>query len=186
VKKAISVFYFVTIAVCLQAQNLIWDLKFLKGRERESVQVSRTIQMETGQPIQFTITPGSSCYCYVILYDSDHKIEVYHNKLLNEEATFGPWPLNGSGTEIFYVIMSLERQSNLEDLIAAYNNNRSSDQYANNLLTEVVNLQNKASALGDAGSSFIPGGGSFRGASEEYVTHFSDKGLYVRPITIRH
>jgi len=191
VKKIISLFFFVAIAVCLQAQNLTWDLKFLKGRERESVRdISRIIQMETGQPFLFSITPGSNCYCYVILYDSERKITVYHNKFLSEERTFGPWPLGDPpGTETFYVIMSVEKQTRLENLIETYetnNNKPSSQQYADNLLTEVVNLQKKVSELGKAGSPFISGGGGFRGDFEEYVTPFSNTNLYVQPISIRH
>ena len=79
-KKAITLFFFVAIAVCLQAQDLDWNLNFQKGRNMESVRdLSRIIQMDTGQPFQFTIAPGSSCYCYVILRDSDQKINVFPN-----------------------------------------------------------------------------------------------------------
>jgi hypothetical protein len=193
-KKVIALFFFVAMAVCLQAQDLTWDLKFLKGRERESVQVSRIIQMDTGEPFQFIITPGSNCYCYVILRDSNQKIDVRCNEFLTKEKTFGPWPLSGSGTEIFYVIMSLEGQSNLENLIVAYKNNPSSQQNADNLYKEVVRLQNLASVPGVSGSPIEPSGGvviqggstGARGGDKEYINHFDGKNLYVRPISIRH
>jgi hypothetical protein len=191
-KKAITLFFFVAIAVCLQAQDLTWDLKFLKGRERESVSVSRTIQMETGEPFQFTITPGSNCYCYVILYDSNRKIDVKHSEFLTKEVAFGPWPLSGSGTDIFYVIMSLKSQTNLESFIEAFKNNPSSQQNADKLYTEVVRLQNEATGIGGQGGStiggggvFIAGGGTSRGDTE-FINRFAGENLYVRPISIRH
>jgi hypothetical protein len=182
VKKVISVFFFVIVTVCLQAQNLTWNLKFLKGAE--SVSVSRIIQMETGQPFQFTITPDLNSYCYVILYDSDRKIEVYHSKQLNNSVIFGPWSLGGTpGTDIFYVIMSLERQDRLESLIETYNRSRSA-QNTENLHKEIINLQNKVSEPGEPPGIFIAGGGTTRG--DEYINHFTGKNLYVRPINLRH
>jgi hypothetical protein len=190
VKKAIFVFFFVTIAVCLYGQNLTWDLKFLKGSERESVGVSRVIQMETGQPFSFTIKPAANSYCYVILYDSERDITVYDNKHknpLNDEITFGPWPLSEpSGTETFYVIMSMERQTKLENLIAALKNNPKSQQAADNLYTEVLDLHNKAKERGEGGATPVLMGGGLRGGNDEYGWRYSDKGLYVEPIRIRH
>jgi hypothetical protein len=187
VKKIISVFFFVTITVCLQAQNLTWDLKFLKGMNRESVEVDETIQMGTGQPFWITIAPGSNCYCYVIFYDSQRKIKVYdsHSTPLNKEVTYGPLSPGGPpGTETFYVIMSLERQNKLENLIEAYKKN-SSVQNTGNLHEEVVSLQREINRLGKPPSSFIPVGGTARG-DPEYGTRFSDRNMYVSQIRISH
>jgi len=189
-KKAIALFFFVAIAVCLQAQDLTWNLNFQRGRDMESVRdLSRLIQMDTGQPFLFTVAPGSNCYCYVILRDSVQKIDVKCNEFLTKEKTFGPWPLSGSGTETFYIIMSLEKQTKLESYIKAYEENKnkpSADEHANNLYMEILELQKNASEEGKPGPPYIPGGGGFRGDSEEYWTPYSGGSLYVNPIRIRH
>ena len=105
----------------------------------------------------------------------------------SEELLFGPFRLTEpAGTETIYIIMSQERQVNLEALILHFNNNPDSRQHANNLYREVVNLQNSVSRLGEPASSYIPSGGTSRGNTQQYATRFSGNNLYVRAITIRH
>ena len=188
-KKFVVLFVFITTAVCLQAQTLTWDIKFLKGRERESVPINRQISMNTGQVFLLSISPASDCFCYVVCHDSDRQIAVLYDGQLKggNEKTLGPIEITfPSGTETLYVIISQTRQTKLEGLIQAYKNNLSSRQQANNLYDEVKNLQKTASGLGEPANSFIPGGGTTRGNTQENVTRFSGKNMYVRAITIRH
>jgi len=187
-KRAITAFLFLLFSVCLHAQNLSWDIKFLKGRNQEPIPVSQIIRMETNDTFSFSITPSAVSFCYIIFYDSQRKVYVFHNEPLaaNTEKFFGPLELQPpSGTETIYIIMSLERQSNLERRIRAYNNQDSAAN-ANNLYREVVNLQNRVSRLGEPASSYIPSGGTARSAAQQYVTRFSGSRLYVRAISIRH
>jgi len=188
--KKISVgLFLIFITTCLQAQNLSWDIKFLQGRNRESVPIARPVRMETGENFLLSIKPAIGCYCYVVCYDSEQRIFVLENKFIEGgiEIRLGPIDITDpSGNETLFVIMSLERQTRLESLIKTYNSNPNSQQNANNLYREVVNLQNSASGLGEPASSFIPGGGTSRSGTEEYVTRFSEKNMYVRPIIIRH
>jgi len=189
-KKIAAVLIFVFSAICLQAQDLSWNIMFLKGRGRESVSISQIIRMETGEVFQIAITPDSNAFCYVMAYDSGRNIYTLHNApltagneiLINQLQLTPP-----SGTETIYVIMSLERLTRLESLIQAHQANPNSRQHTDSLRREIVSLQNTASRLGEPISSFIPGGGTARGSSTiEHVNRFSGVGLYVRTITIRH
>jgi hypothetical protein len=186
-KKLTICVVFIFTAVCLQAQGFSWDIKFLQGKNQESVSIARTIRMETGENFLITIKPDSTCYCYVVCYDSERQIFVFKNELITggSEIYLGTEITDPPGTETLYVIMSLEKQTKLESTIQTFNNS-ASQQNANNLYKEVVNLQNAASALGEPAPVFIPSGGTTRGSSEEYTNRFSGKNLYVRPISIRH
>jgi len=192
--KKITAFLIVLFSAFLRlhAQSLTWDIKFLKGNPQESVPISRQIRMETGETLLLTIKPETDCFCYIVFYDSERQISVLRNAPIQSgvEVRIGPFELEEpSGVETFYVIMSLERQSNLESLIQAFNVNSNSRQNANNLYNEVANLQKTASNLGEPASSFVASGGTTRGMTEETIqqaTRFSGKAMYVRAITIRH
>jgi len=193
-KKIAVMFVFFTAGFCLYAQTFTWDVKFLKGKEKESLPISRQIRMETGEVFLITVMPETDCFCYVVFYDSSREITVIRNAPLigGIEIDIGSFQLEDpSGTETFYVIMSLERQKKLESLIQAFNGSPNSRQNANNLYNEVVNLQKAASNLGEPASSFIASGGTTRGGladavQQAQVTRFSGKAVYVRAITIRH
>jgi len=180
-------------AVCFyqqaHAQSLTWDIKFLRGNERESVSILRTIRMENEETFLITIKPDSNCYCYVILEDTSRDISVIHDRPLSKgmEVNIGPYEiLDPAGKDTFFVIMSLEREQRLEGLIKAYNDNPRIAQNSENLRKEIARLQDVVSALGQPVSSFIPGGGTSRGSTQEYVTRFEKKNMYVNPIIIQH
>jgi len=188
-KKIAVMFVLFTAGFCLYAQAFAWDIKFLKGKEQESVPISRQIRMETGETFLITVKPEADCFCYVVFSDSERQISVLHDTPIagGIEINIGPFKLEDpSGTETFYVIMSLERQKNLENLIQTFNSNANSRQNANNLYREVINLQTATSNLGEPASAFIASGGTTRSGSEIYTTRFTDKAMYVRAITIRH
>jgi len=188
-KKTMIITFFLFTAILLYAQTLSWDITFLRGRNRESIPISRTIHMETGQSFQIFITPAVNSFCYVVVYDSSRQIFVLYDQSIRagNEITLGPLRLEEpSGTETLYVIMSLERQTSLENLIRSHRSNPQSRQNADNLRREIVRLQNTASALGEPASVFIPSGGTTRGSTQEHVTRFSGQSLYVRTIAVRH
>jgi len=192
-KKIAAMIVFFTVGFCLHAQTLTWDIEFLKVRTQESLLISEQIRMETGEPFLITVKPESDCFCYVVLYDSSRKITVLKDAPLmgGIEINIGPFELKApSGTETFYVIMSLERQKKLENLIQTFNRNNSS-QNAINLHSEVANLQKAASDLGEPHTEIIMGSASTRADSSDTVqqtqfTRFSEKAIYVRAITIQH
>ena len=188
-KKTIAITCFIFAAVCLQAQTLSWDIKFLKGKPRESVSISQIIKMETGEDFLLTITPALDCFCYMVLYDSERQISVLYNEPMKaeNEIMFGPFKVEApSGTDTLYVIMSMSKQTKLESLIQYHKENPDSRQHSNNLYREVVNLQNTASGLGESAGVFIASGGTSRGSTQVYVNRFSEKNMYVKTITIRH
>jgi hypothetical protein len=188
-KKTAAIFVFFTTGFCLYAQAFAWDIKFLRGKEQESVPISRQIRMETGETFLITIKPEADCFCYVVFYNSERQISVLRDAPITGgiEINLGPFKLEDpAGTETFYVIMSLERQKNLESLIQTFNNGANSRQNANNLYREVINLQTAVSDLGEPVSAFIASGGTTRSGTEIYATRFTDKAMYVKAITIRH
>jgi len=187
-KKAAVLFLLATAGVCLHAQTLSWDIKFLKGSDKVSVPVSQIIRMEDGEDFLLTITPAADCFGYIVYYDSNREVSVLYNAPIKQgsDVYLGPFEVEDPpGTETLYVIISLDRQTKLENLIQAFNRNQSR-QNANNLYREVVSLQNAASGLGEPASVFIASGGTARGDSKEYATRFSEKKMYVRAISIRH
>ena len=191
-KKASAVLFFVIFCFNIQAQDLAWDINFEKvnGRELESLPVSQIIRLVTGDIIQFSVMPASNAWCYVLFYDSQRQISILHDQQLSasQNRIFGPFELTEpAGTETIYVIIGLEKQTNLERLIREFNNNPGSRTSANNLYREIIGMQSSVSKLGEPASSYIPSGGTTRGtALKQNVTRFTGRDLYVRAITIRH
>jgi len=190
-KKILFTAVLFAVGICLYAQGLSWDIKFLKGRGQESVPISQIIRMETGEEFRFSILPNANAFCYIVYYGSQREVIVLHDQqlILNTEVSFGPFKLSEpSGTETIYVILSTERQANIESLARTLKLNPDSRQHGNNLYREVVNLQNSVSRLGEPASTYIPSGGTARSAAntQQHVTRFSGSNLYVRAITIRH
>ena len=187
-RKFIAVWVFLAAGLCLEAQTLSWDIRFIKGEEMESIPISQIIRLGTGTAFRIEIVPASPCYCYVVSYDMQRRISVVFNDQLEngEEIKLGPFKIvDPPGFETLYVVMSLARQTKLETLIQNLNNDPGSWQNADNLRREVTSLQNDASRLGEPASAFIASGGTSRG-NDGYVTRFSEKNMYVRSIVIRH
>jgi len=187
-RKIIAVCLFIFTVVYLQAETLSWDIRFLRGRARESVPISQIIRMETGEEFSISITPASDCFAYILSYDSSRQIFVIHDGSTRggQEIFFEFILQEPSGTETLFVIMSRTRETELERLIQSNKSNPGSRQHSNNLYREISRLQNAASSLGEPPSVFIPTGGTTRSSAQQYSTRFTDKNLYVRPITIRH
>ena len=177
-------------------KSLDWQVQFIRERNRESMPISRSIMMETGERFRLIIKADNDCYCYVLVYDSEQNIYVWYNQAVKSGSGINLEPLKlsePSGMETIYIVISFSRQGELERLITLYNNSPSR-QNTENLYREIVRLQNAASDLGEPASAIVTSGGSFRDAvapnspddEKEWATKFSGKDLYVRAIGIRH
>jgi hypothetical protein len=169
-----------------QGQNLTWDIQM----QREGIwqAVSPTVRVEVGQSFRVAITPFSDCFCYVLSQDAEQKITVLHDQPVRDHDEIFIEALkadNMQGGQTLYVIMSLVRQARLEGFIGAYTKTTNS-RNANNLLGEIANLQDSVSKLGEPRSDIIQSGGATRGqtSSQENLTRFSEKNMYVRTIRI--
>jgi hypothetical protein len=185
-KKLVVVYLFLFTVVCLQAQTLSWSIGFFRVKTPETLQINRPIRLETGEEALITITPITDCFAYILLYDIEENFVVGHNGSLKggEEKSLGIKIDGPPGTERLYVIMSLSRQTRLESLIQAYNNN-GNNQNIINLRNEIASLQEQVSLLGEPAIKFEATGATMRGQTDE-STFFSDKDTYVRTITISH
>ena len=187
-KKIAAALILVFTGFYLQAQTLTWDIEFRKIKTQETLEINRTIRMETGDEIRVTVTPANDCFAYILLYlDAEQKYAVGHNGTMKggEGKALGIRLEDPPGTERLYVIMSLTRQARLESFIQVYNNTPNI-QNRNNLLGEITSLQDTVSRLGERPGVIVPSGGTMRGGGEEIATRFSEKDLYVRAIAIRH
>jgi len=195
-KKILLICLFISIGVfqayAQNAQSLTWDLQLQKGKEWEAIPKNQIITAESGQNFTFFITPESNCFCYVISQNSDRKVFILYDQPVKGDMEVKVEPLktdNSPGAKTLYVIMSLEKQSKLEEAIKNYKNDPNSQKNANNLQGEIAKLQDTASSLGEPSSALITSGGTTRKIAgvtlEEYITRFSEKKIYVRTITIR-
>ena len=191
-KKICILYLYASIGLFQAAaqQNLIWDIQLLKGSNHEVVPYSQTITTESGQGLYVVINPASDCFCYVISQNSERKMVILYDQAVKggNEISLNPLQADNSpGTVTLYIIMSLARQTKLEDFIKNYKSSPSSQRYANNLHGEIARLQDTVSGLGEPASVIIASGGTTRGqnSTQEYVTRFSERNIYVRAITIR-
>jgi hypothetical protein len=171
-----------------KANDLTWDIQFQKGRDFEPVPKTQIISVENGQNLSMFISPASDCYCYIISQNSARKIFILHDQPVKGDMEISVDPLcvdNTPGQKTVYVIMSLTKQAKLEESIKNYKSDTSSQKFANSLQAEIAKLQDSVSVLGEPSSALVASGGTTRGMTEEYVTRYSKKDIYVRAITIR-
>ena len=187
---------FLPLNLFSQTNSLDWQLQFLREKNNVSMEINRTIRMETGESFKLILKADEACYCYVIVYDSDQEFYIWYNQPLKKDTGTHLFPLHlvePSGVETIYVIISNSRQPELERLINLFGINPSR-QNTTNLYSEIIRLQNSASALGEPAAVIIPSGGSTRGldSAEEFegekgfATKFTGRNLYVRAIGVRH
>jgi hypothetical protein len=189
-KKGFLLCLFIGITV-LQAQtqnmqDLTWDIQLLKGRELEPLPKTRSITVEKGQNLYIIISPASDCFCYIISQNSERKLFIQHDQPVKGKTKIRVNPLqadNSPGVKTLYVIMSLEKQTKLEDIIKDYKSDLNSQRYASNVHGEIAKLQDTMSDLRESAREIIVSVGTTRG-DEEYVTRFSGESIYVRTITI--
>jgi len=167
-------------------QTFTWDLQLL--RENEAIPEFQTILLDTKQSLHLIITPVSDSYCYILIQNSERRIFLLYDQLINGGKDLYIDLLetdNTPGNKTLYIIMSKTKQTRLEDLIISFKDNPASQRYASNLHGEIARLQDRVSGLGEPSSIIIPTGGTTRGTTQMYMTRFSEKDLYVRAISIR-
>jgi phage-related protein len=188
VKKFAILFFLIAATFCLQAQTLSWDLIFEKGKleNLESVSFSDGYdqRMKTGEYYKVTVTPDPPCYCYIFFRDAEEGITVLKEEYIKSKTSLRAYPLTEpAGRETLYIIMSLERQTGIENMIRALTSDPISEK---NLYNEILSLQNKISPLGEPVSTFITSAGTERGGNSTNINRYSNKSVYVRAISIRH
>jgi hypothetical protein len=188
-KKFAILFFLIAATYCLQAQTLNWDLIFEKGKpgnfESVSFKDGYNLRMETGEYYKVTVTPDPPCYCYIFFRDAEEGITVLKEGFIKSVTSLSAFQLTEpAGRETLYIIMSLERQTSIENMIRALTNNPNSER---NLYNEIISLQSKVSTLGEPVSAFITSAGTERGSdSPASVNRYSNNSVYVRAISIRH
>ena len=169
-------------------KSLTWDIQLMLGREREPLPKSQSITIEDEQNLNVIVSPASDCFCYIISQNSERKLFILYDQPVKGNMKIRVNPLqadNSPGVKTMYVIVSLEKQTKLEDAIKNFKSDSGSQRNANNVQGEIAKLQDTASGLGEPVSALITSGGTTRGAAQELTTRFSEKSLYVRTITIR-
>ena len=189
-KRIAAVFLLIFAGVCLEAQTLTWDIKFVKVATWETILIDEIINMKNGELFTLSFTPASDCFAYILVYDSERNISVEYNGPMKggKEEYLEHYQIEGaSGTDTFYVVMSLTPQKTLEDLIRAFIIDQSR-RNGNAIYSEVVSLQKQASDSGKPPSAIIATAATNRGnpGTMEYATRFYSKNEYVTTIFIRH
>lgn len=190
-KKILAVFLVIAAAGGLFPQDagFEWTLALTAPEKEAPVSVAAPIQMEAGDVFSLYISPRAGCYCYVVAQDSQRTAAVLHSGRLSagEELGLGPMRLvPPSGSEFFFVIMSLTEQKELQNKIKTFQRN-GSPQNGRELLNQVLALRREVSALRENPEQPVLMGGTFRGErlSPEGLK-FSGAGAYVKTITINH
>jgi len=169
-------------------KSLTWDIQLMLGREREPLPKSQSVTVDSEQNLFIIVSPASDCFCYIISQNSERKLFILHDQPVKGNMKIRVNPLqadNSPGVKTVYVVMSLEKQTKLEDVIKSFKSDTNSQRNANNVQGEIAKLQDTASGLGEPVSALITSGGTTRGDAQELTTRFSEKSLYVRTITIR-
>jgi len=189
-KKIFLICLFIGIVVfqvhAQNTQDLTWDIQLLKGRELGSLSDFRSITVENGQNLYIIISPASDCFCYIISQNSEKKYFILHDQPVKGEMKVRINLLqadNSPGIKTLYVIMSLEKQTELENVIKNYKSGLNSQRYAGNMHGEIAKLQDTESDLREPAREIIVSVSTTRG-DEEYAKRFSGKNIYVKTITI--
>jgi hypothetical protein len=173
-----------------QAQDLAWEIQLQTEGRGAAMPDSQTITVETGRDFCISITPDSDSFCYVLSQNSGRKFFVLYDQGVRGGNEIILEPLladNSPGRKTLYVIISVERQTRLENSINTYKSNPNSNRHAGNLQGEIAGLQDRVSSLGEPASVIISTGGSTRGSTPvaaDYATRFSGRNMYVKAITI--
>ena len=185
-KKALITVLFIWIVQSGWSQtNFDWTLALSSNA---ATNLSQPIKMETGDDFTLYIRSETPSYCYIILEDSQRKVQVIK---ANRLAAREPFTLTitltpPSGSETFYVVMSQIELRDLRTRIIAHERN-TSPRNARDLTTAVLTLRRDVSVLRENPERPVFMGGAFRGADDSFNgTEFSGANLYVKTIIIEH
>ena len=154
-----------------------------------NVSFSQPIEMRTGDNFSLYLRTETPSYCYIIVQDSEQKVQVVKSARLDarEEVRLGPIRiLPPSGREVFYIVMSQTEQRDLSTRISAYERN-STQRNAREVINEVLALRRTVAVLNENPERPVYMGGAFRGGEDGFNgSEFSGSNFYVKTITISH
>ena len=191
-KKAIFICLVLLAVQGLYAQqNLSWSMALVK--ENVDIPFLKPVEMKDGERFSIIIRNNQECYAYIILYDSEKQMMVLLDRRLkaNEKWQTSTMKLTPpSGTETFYVVMSLKEQKDLKKAIDAFNK-ESDARTIRNLNTAVMEVRRVASQFKENPEKPLNLGGSSRGIESNIMefsggTEFSGAECYVKTIVINH
>jgi hypothetical protein len=194
VKIAFLVFIFLGMANLVLAQSdegITWKLAFLKGEivSQTVPDLTKPVQMKDGEKFQLFIhIVNPEARVYILYHGADDSIEVLSYELLPANTAYMlPSPYQTytmtppAGVEKIYVIVSKERQLNLENLLSK----KKRDTKA--ILEELKAIQQKVLQIAEEPQKPVPIGGTVRGGAELLqATQYTGQETYVRIIRIEH
>jgi hypothetical protein len=169
-----------------QEQSLSWTMALVNSKG-QSFSLAQPAAMQTQDIITLSVSAKAPAYVYIIVQDASRDVEVLHSgrARANEVLSMGPLRIiPPEGTETFYVVVSLTEQTELQEAVDAYNENRSS-RNSRNLITAIMNIRRSVSRLKENPEKPVSMGGAFRGG-ETRGTEYSGLGTYVKTVIITH
>jgi hypothetical protein len=169
-------------------EPFFWDLRFEKRTaSAEFLDIARIVRLNRTESFVIKIESGQNAYCYLFQRTNDGKIQILNDKQISGVVNFYPEALQG--TETFYVIMSVTRESDLEKFIAEYRQDPSSKPRANSLYKEILDLQAKVHKVGEPALQYTSvAGATARGPMPPPpvgTARYSGQNRYVRSVIVR-
>jgi hypothetical protein len=167
-----------------------WDIALVNQKRSTGISADKTVQMETGDVVNFLIKSEADCFVYVIAQSSDNSVFVLCESALKKgnELLVGPVELTPpSGIETFFVVLSSGAQRKLGQAVEKYQKNPGSSRTARTVMNEVFALRRVISRLDQTPEQPVYMGGTFRGGDGSVPgLRFSGSNLYVKTINISH
>ena len=191
-KKIVILFLFLSVVSGLFAQQkLDWSMALVK--ENIDIPFSKPVEMKDGERFSIIIRNDQECYAYIILVDSEKQMMVLLDRRLKADEQWQTSPMKltpPSGTETFYVVMSLLEQKDLKKAIDVFNKENNT-RTVRNLNTAVMDVRREASRFKENPEKPLNLGGSSRGIESNIMefsggTEFSGAEVYVKTIVINH
>ncbi|MDR3171887.1 MAG: hypothetical protein LBU17_09715 [Treponema sp.] len=213
----------VMIALCLVtlgslgAQNpgFTWDLRLETKSNGTALDFNQTIAILGAEELadapedlishaaqedglSLRMSSRANAYCYVIQYGQDRKVTILNDTQIKAgaEQVFSLSLSAASGTDTFYIIMSLNKEDKLDNYIKAYKRSPASRQSHSNVYYEVLAIQKADDPLGEPPQKFTISGGTARGAPgtaaldadapSTGTARYSGRNHYVRSISVKH
>ncbi|MDR0656483.1 MAG: hypothetical protein LBG22_09245 [Treponema sp.] len=190
-------FLFMGVVYAQTSNPFYWDLYIKKNPGDEALDPGRTVfNLNTGESLNILTMPQTDCYCYIIHSGAEQGIVILSDGLVQAEVEKSVTLPRNSGTDTVYIILSLQRQTELEKLIMNYRRNPGSASNFRRVISELQRLQEETNGQGRPGARYssLPGAvtrGSSPGPSEDGSSppqgaiRYSGMERYVRIISVR-
>lgn len=201
--------------LCAQNSNAFtWDMRLEKKTSGTPLDFNQTIEkledalpsdappdvvnhsLARGEDFTIRVKSQANAYCYIIQYGPDRKVTLYHDTPLNAgvEKAFSPVLTSSPGVDTFYIIMSAQRETKLENVIRAYRRSPNVRQTNSNVYYEALAIQKADEPLGEPPQRFTISGGTARGTPANVpsdnppsgTARYSGRNRYVRIISVKH